>query len=67
MFDTKGVDILQVIKEAKENGNTDFAELVEKQIENVQLCYDVIAQKYTATGGNMWQIDANYLKSILNK
>ena len=43
------------------------AELVEKQIENVQLCYDVIAQKYTATGGNMWQIDANYLKSILNK
>ena len=67
MFDTKGVDILQVIKEAKENGNTDFAELVEKQIENVQLCYDIIAQKYTATGGNMWQIDANYLKSILNK
>ena len=67
MFDTKGVDILQVIKEAKENGNTDFAELVEKQIENVQLCYDVIAQKYTATGGNMWQIDANYLKSILHK
>lgn len=67
MFDTKGIDISTVIAEAKENGNIEFAELLEKQIKNLQICYDVMAQKYTSTGGKMWQIDAEYVKGLLSK
>ena len=67
LIDTKGIDIMKVLREAREHNNVEFAELVEKQIMNLQLCYDIIAQKYTSTGGEMWQIDANCLKSILHK
>lgn len=66
MFKTYGFDLKNIVDEAKRNGNTQFAELVEKQIANVQACYDVIAQKWTATGGNTpWNIDAEYLKGML--
>ena len=66
MFETKGIDLLQVIKDAKENGNEAFAEEVEKQIANVQTCYDIVAQKHTSTGGeNIWNIDVEELKRRL--
>lgn len=67
MFDTKGIDIMFVIAEARSKGNVEFAELLENQIKNLQICYDVMAQKYTSTGGNMWQIDAEYVKGLLHK
>ena len=67
MFDTKGIDIMLVIAEARSKGNVEFAELLENQIKNLQICYDVMAQKYTSTGGNMWQIDAEYVKKLLHK
>lgn len=67
MFDTKGIDIMLVITEARSKGNTEFAELLENQIKNLQICYDVMAQKYTSTGGDMWQIDAEYVKGLLHK
>ena len=67
MFDTKGIDIMLVITEARSKGNVEFAELLENQIKNLQICYDVMAQKYTSTGGNMWQIDAEYVKGLLHK
>lgn len=67
MFDTKGIDIMLVIAEARSKGNTEFAELLENQIKNLQICYDVMAQKYTSTGGDMWQIDAEYVKGLLHK
>ena len=66
MFKTYGLDLLQVVKDAKENGNEGFAEVVENCIANVQKCYDVVAQKFTATEGeNIWNIDAEYLKTNL--
>lgn len=66
LFDTKGFDLLQVIKDARENGNEEFAELVEKQIANVQTCYDIVAQKHTCTAGeDLWKIDAKELKARL--
>lgn len=67
MFDTKGIDIMLVITEARSKGNIEFAELLENQIKNLQICYDVMAQKYTSTGGDMWQIDAEYVKGLLHK
>ena len=67
MFDTKGIDIMLVITEARSKGNIEFAELLENQIKNLQICYDVMAQKYTSTGGDMWQIDAEYVKKLLHK
>jgi hypothetical protein len=67
MFDTKGIDIMLVITEARSKGNVEFAELLENQIKNLQICYDVMAQKYTSTGGDMWQIDAEYVKGLLHK
>jgi len=66
LFDTKGFDLLKVIADARANGNAEFADLVEKQIANVQACYDVIAQAYTSQGGQYeWKVDAEYLKTIL--
>ena len=66
LLHTYGFDLLQVIEDAKANGNPDFAELVEKQVANLQACYDVLSQKYTSTGGeNVWNIDALYLQGML--
>lgn len=66
MFKTRGIDLLQVVKEAKENENGAFAEEVERCIANVQACYDIVAQKFTATAGeNIWNIDVEELKKRL--
>ena len=66
LFETYGLDLKAVVAEARENGNVEFADEVEKQIANVQACYDVIAQKHTSTGGeNIWNIDVEYLKTLL--
>ena len=66
LFNTYGFDLKAVVADARANGNVEFAEEVEKQIANVQACYDIIAQKHTSTGGeNIWNIDANELKTRL--
>ena len=66
MFKTRGIDLLAVIKEARENENVAFAEEVERCIANVQACYDIVAQKFTATEGeNIWSIDVEELKKRL--
>ena len=66
LFQTKGIDLLKVVEDAKANGNVEFAELVERAIKNVQSCYDCVAQRYTSCGPeDLWKIDAEYLKSML--
>lgn len=66
LFETYGIDLKQIAEDAKQNDNVEFAELIEKQLANVQICYDVIAQKYSATAGeNPWKIDAQYVKTLL--
>lgn len=66
MFNTKGIDLLKVVEDARTNGNTAFAEEVERCIANVQACYDVVAAKHTSTEGeNIWNVDAEYLKTLL--
>lgn len=66
LFQTKGIDLLKVVEDAKANGNVEFAELVERAIKNVQNCYDCVAQRYTSCGPeDLWKIDAEYLKSML--
>ena len=65
MFDTKGIDLLKVKEEARNNGNEKFAELIENNIANLQAIYDVIAQKCTSTNEELWRIDAEYVKGLL--
>ena len=65
MFDTKGIDLLKVKEEAKNNGNEKFAELIENNIANLQTIYNVIAQKCSSTGEELWKIDAEYVKTLL--
>jgi len=65
MFDTKGIDLLKVKEDAKNNGNEKFAELIENNIANLQTIYDVVAQKCSSTGEELWRIDAEYVKGLL--
>lgn len=66
LFETRGIELLKVIKEAREMGNVELAETIEKAIAGVQKCYDVVAQKYTSTNGEeLWKIDAEVLKARL--
>ena len=61
-----GFDLKKIIEDARANGNEKFAIELEKAVGNLQVCFDVIAQKHTATAGeNVWNIDADYLKSLL--
>lgn len=65
-FETYGIDLKEVMNKAYENGNIEFAKLLEKQIKNLQTCFDVVAEKYTATEGkDLWNIDSKYLESKL--
>lgn len=66
LLKTYGIDLAKVVEEAKANGNIDFVELVEKQIANMQACYDAVAQRHTSCGGEgLWKIDAEYLKTMI--
>ena len=66
MFETYGFDLKKVIEDARANGNEAFAAEVERNIANVQACYDVLSQKHTSTGGEpAWDIDVEYLKTLL--
>lgn len=60
-----GFNLKNVIDEARRSGNEKFAVELEKNIFNLQTCFDLIAQKHTATGGDVWNIDADYLKTLL--
>lgn len=66
LLKTYGFDLLKVVEEARANGNEAFAAEVERNIANLQSCFDVIAQKNTSTGGeDLWKIDVEYLKTKL--
>lgn len=66
LFETYGFDLKKVIEDAKANGNEKFAEVLEKQVANLQTCYDLIAQRHSSTGGeNVWNIDGEYLQTLL--
>lgn len=72
LFDTKGIDLLKVIEDAKANDNAAFGELAENALAdyerakaNVQTIYDLIAQKISSTGTEPWRIDAEYAKGLL--
>lgn len=65
LLHTYGFDLRLIVEEAKLNGNLDFANEVEKRISDLQKCFDVIAQKNSATGGeNLWNISVEYLQEI---
>ena len=64
MFETHGFILEEVIKEARKNGNEEFAKLIEAQIANIQVIYNALSQKYTSTNGkDVWDIDADYVRS----
>lgn len=66
LINTYGFDLRKVIEEAKANGNVEFAELAEKQIANLQACFETLAQRNSsASGEELWKIDAEYLKTLL--
>jgi len=66
MFDTKGIDLLKVVEDAKANGNEEFAKEIERCIANVQACYNVVAQKCTSTGAvDLWNINVAHLRECL--
>ncbi len=66
LIQTYGFDLKIIIADARANGNGEFADEVEKQIANLQACYDIIAQRHTSAGGeDVWKIDASELKARL--
>ena len=75
LVNTYGFDLENILKEARENGNTDFADLAEvqitkldKAIKDVQTVYDVIAHRHTSCEGEpLWKIGADGLQEYLNK
>lgn len=70
---TYGFNLTEILNEANNNGNEEFAALIKEQldnldkaIDNVQLIYDTIAEKHTSTNGeNPWNIDAEYVRTYL--
>lgn len=67
-LNTYGFNLEEILKEARENGNEEFANEAERILkENPQAVYDVIAQKPSCTAGEkLWNIDAQYLRDYLN-
>ena len=71
-IDTYGFDLEKVIADAKANGNEAFAQLCEEKLaefekagKNLQALYGAVAQKWTTTGKDAWQIDAEYAKGLM--
>lgn len=64
-LETYGFNLKQITAEAREHGNDEFAEVVETCLANAQACYEIVAQKQSSTGENLWNIDANHLKDML--
>lgn len=61
-----GIDLSKVIEEARANNNEAFAIELERNVANLQACFDVMAQKHTSTGGeDIWNVDVEYLKTLL--
>lgn len=64
-FETFGFLLYIICKEARENGLEDLACEIERRMANVQTCYDMVAQKWTATGKEPWKLDVAELKARL--
>lgn len=61
-----GFNLKKVIEDARVNGNEEFAIELEKNVANLQACFDVLAQKHTSTSGeNVWNVDVEHLQSLL--
>lgn len=66
LFNTYGFNLEEIAEKARANDNVAFAELIDKQISNLQAIYDAIAQAYTSQGGtNEWNVDVEYVESIM--
>lgn len=66
LLETYGFDLLKVAADARANGNEDFAVEVEKNIANMQTCFDVIAERHASCPDEpVWKIDADYLRNKL--
>lgn len=63
---TRGFDLAKVIEDARANGNEEFALELERNVANMQACFDVLGERYSSCPGEpVWKIDAEYLKSKL--
>lgn len=68
LFNTYGFDLKSIAEKARANGNVAFAELIEKQIVNIQAIYDAIAQAYSSQGGtNEWNVDVEYVETLMEQ
>lgn len=66
LLETYGFDLRKVIEDARANGNENFAVELERNIGNLQACFDVLAEKHSTTAGeNVWNVDVEYLRSKL--
>lgn len=66
LLKTYGFDLEKVIKDARENGNETFAVELERNVANMQACFDTLAERYSSCPGEpVWKIDAEYLKAKL--
>lgn len=66
LFETYGIDLVKLMQDASVNGNPELADVIGKQLKNVQTCYDVIAQKISSCPDTpAYAIDGEYVKSLL--
>ncbi len=66
LLETYGFDLVKVIEDARANGNEEFALELERNVANVQACYDTLAERHSSCPGEpLWKIDVEYLKGRL--
>ncbi len=66
LLETYGFDLRKLVDDARTNGNETFAAEVEKNIANLQACFDVVAERHASCPDEpVWKIDAEYLRSKL--
>lgn len=64
-FETNGFILKTIVADARANELTELADEIERCIDNVQACYDMVSQKWTSTGIDPWKLDVAELKARL--
>lgn len=68
LFNTYGFDLLQIVKDAEQNGNEELAIVIKNELNRIQAIYDVVAQRHSAAAGDpLWKIGADYVTEVMNQ
>lgn len=68
LFNTYGFDLLQIVKDAEQNGNEELAIVIKNELNRMQAIYDVVAQRHTVAAGDpLWKIGADYMTEVMEQ